>query len=392
MSEAADQSDLAADWTGLRQSEPTLPSYQYYDRAHFARELQQIWYRNWIYLCRSDALHEPLSFRTFEIGDQPILLLRDQAGQLNAFYNTCRHRGSVLCAEPGGRLRGKAITCPYHNWTYDLQGTLIGVPSYGRPKSIDTRDFSLYRVALQEWHGFVFVNLSTAVPAPFEGAFDPSVDTLARWPLGELVVGHTMQMTIKCNWKVFWENYNECLHCPNVHPALCSLVPIYRRAIMSERDDPYWPKHADSSDPQFKGGLRAGASSWSIDGQAYRHTFPDLTDRQRRKGYQFVTALPSFYVVAHVDYVRAVRLRSLDPEQTELQVEWLFPQETLSDPGFDMSNSVAFSARVMTEDGEACELAQRGLRSRPFANGVLLPEECEVHRFHNWVRGELARI
>jgi len=391
MSEVADPRTDESEWYGLRQLERTLPSEQYYDPAHYARDLQKIWYRHWLYLCRSDELAEPLSYRTFEIGTQPILLVRDENGVLRAFFNTCRHRGSVLCQESAGRLRAKSITCPYHSWTYDLRGQLLRVPLHGRPQPVDVKDYPLYRVSLKDWNGFVFVNLNSDAPPAFEAAFDPAIDRLAHWPLTDLVVGHTLTTTLRCNWKVFWENFNECLHCPNVHPALSSLVPIYRRALMDEREDPKWREHADDDDPQYKGGVRRGAATWSTDGRSTGHEFPGLTDDERRMGYHFLMTLPSAYFVAHVDYVRAVRLRPLAPELTELQAQWLYPRETLADPAFDVRNSVEFPAQVIAEDGAVCELAQRGIHSLRHGSGVLMPEEYEVHRFHNWVRDQLAR-
>ena len=391
MSTSADAGTDTATWNGLKALEHTLPSPYYVDPAHHAVELDRIWYRNWVYLCRADELGEPLGFRTFTIGTQPILVLRDADGELRGFYNTCRHRGSALCAQPQGRLPARSLTCPYHGWTYDLRGNLLRIPAHGRPKPVDTREFPLYAIAVTNWNGFVFANLTAQPARALEQAFGADAGKLAHWPLAELLVGHTRTTILECNWKVFWENYNECLHCPNVHPALSSLVPIYRRAIMEERDDPNWRAHEGSDDPQFKGGLRAGAASWSVDGRSTGHEFPNLSAEQRRVGYQFVTCLPSVYLVGHVDYVRAVRIHPLGPERTELHTQWLFPRAALADPRLDLANTVDFAAQVMAEDGSACELVQRGLRSRPHAAGVLLPEEYDVYGFQSWVRTELAR-
>ena len=380
-----------ADWNGLKRLERTLPSPHYFDPAHHAVELDRIWYCNWVYLCRADELAEPLCFRTFTLGSQPLLVLRDADGALRAFYNTCRHRGSTLCAEPLGRLPARSLTCPYHGWTYDLRGKLLRIPAHGRPKPVDTNEFPLYAIAVQNWHGFVFVNLAAQSARTLDEAFGADASKLANWPLAELVVGQTRSTVLDCNWKVFWENYNECLHCPNVHPALSAVVPIYRRAIMEERDDPQWRAHAGSDDPQYMGGLRAGAATWSMDGRSTGHEFAALSATERRIGYHFVTCLPSVYFVGHVDYVRAVRIHPLGPERTELRTQWLYPREALADPQLDLANTVDFAAQVMAEDGAACELVQRGLHSRPHAAGVLLPEEYEVYGFQSWVRAELAR-
>src|SRR5215470_3163665 len=138
-------------YTGLRQLEEGLPSQYYHDPAHHERELRAVWYRNWVYLCRASTLPAPQSFRTFTVGSQTILVVRDEAGTLRAFHNTCRHRGSALCAETEGQLRSKYITCPYHGWSYDLRGQLAVVPALGMSDDFDRRNFPLYDVALAEW-------------------------------------------------------------------------------------------------------------------------------------------------------------------------------------------------------------------------------------------------
>ena len=224
----------------------------------------------------------------------------------------------------------------------------------------------------------------------FSDNFNANTGEFDHWPLEDLVVGHRLTKRVACNWKVFWENYNECLHCPSVHPALSSLVPIYRRGIMEARDDPAWRSHAGSEDPLYRGGLRAGAHTWTVDGGSLGHEFPALTAEQRRLGYHNMTSLPSPYLVLHVDHVRSSRLLPLGPEETELSIEWLFPRETLADPAVDIMRACAFSAGVMAEDAAICEVTQRGLHAAAHVSGMLMPEEYDVWRFQQWVRAALG--
>jgi Rieske 2Fe-2S family protein len=166
-------------------------------------------------------------------------------------------------------------------------------------------------------------------------------------------------------------------------------VPIYRRGIMEPRDDPDWKSHVSNPEPLHRGGLRAGAETWSVDGRSLGHDFR-LTDEERRLGYHYMTSLPSHYLVLHVDHVRSTRILPLGPERMELEIEWLFPAETLSDPDVDIMRACSFSQEVMAEDGRVCELAQRGLRARPHHHGMLMPEEYDVWRFQEWVRRALG--
>jgi Rieske 2Fe-2S family protein len=378
-----------AGYAGLTKIANGLPTSYYLDDAHHQREMARIWRNNWVYACRSGEIPAPRSYRTFELGDQSIFLVRDETGVLRGFYNTCRHRGAALCQNTHGKFPPAGIVCPYHNWRYGLQGQLRQTSSHLHPEGFELENFSLYKVAVTEWNGLVFVAL-TAAPPSFGDHFDQPLQRFASWRLGELVTGHTFRKVVACNWKVFWENYNECLHCPGVHPRLSQLVPIFARGLQDERDDPHWQQHADNDDPQYRGGLRHGAQSWTMDGKPVGVPFPDLSDSDRRTGQVYMTCLPSAFIVAHVDYVRIVRLRPLATEQTELSVEFLFRPETLRDPARDISKAVEFTNIVMKEDADVCELNQRGLHAAPHQHGVVMPEEHLIAAFQEWVKAQLA--
>ncbi len=369
---------------------PGLPADWYFDAGHHRRELQQIWYRNWIYAGRASGLDQPGAFRAVDVGDQHVLVVRDGQGVLRAFHNTCRHRGAALCRESEGRFAGAVIVCPYHAWVYSLAGELLRTSSDSRGVKLQKRDFHLYEMAVTEWSGFVFVAL-TGAPPPFAASFDVPLGRLAAWDLDRLVLGHVFSRTMRCNWKIFWENYNECLHCPGVHPQLSQLVPIFGRGLLEERDDPHWRDHANDPDPQYKGGLRRGAASWSVDGQPGPVQFAGISGSDRQLGHVYQTSLPSMFIVGHTDYVRVVRLAPLQPELTELRVEYLFAPEALAHPQFDLHNVVDFANRVLGEDCEVCELNQRGLHAVAHARGVLMPEEYALAQLHAWIRAELQR-
>jgi Rieske 2Fe-2S family protein len=238
-------------------------------------------------------------------------------------------------------------------------------------------DHGLARVSLKMWNGFIFLNL-----AQDPGLLEPDMGLhhLDNWPMETLVTGHRMVAETSCNWKVFWENYNECLHCPGVHPELSDLVPIYKKGIMGQREEPGW-----TPGEQRRPALKAGAKTWSGSGKACGPEFPNLTATERVKGANFVTVYPTMYLVAHVDYVRAVRLEPMGPEKTRLTAEWYFPQETLDQPGFDAAGVAAFARVVMAQDMDVTELNQRGFHSPAFSRGRLMPEEYSVHAFHKWV-------
>lgn len=362
---------------------PSLPAHWYFDPTHYARELSAIHRTSWMYVGRADELPS-FTMRRVDVAGQNLFIIKDGEDVIRCFHNTCRHRGSELCQHQDTKLKSKLITCPYHDWGYDLSGQLVQTPHVTETPGFDQRDHGLFSVHVKTWNGFIFICLAKDAP-DFSTISDLGPKALDNWPMGQLVTGHRLVKKINCNWKVFWENYNECLHCPGIHHSLCDTVPIYRQGVMSASEAPGW-----TPDEPLAAVLKDGAQSWTNNGRACGPEFPDLTEDQRRAAFLFVTLMPTMYVVGHVDYVRVVSLRPLGPEETELSAEWLFSSETLAQPDFDLSNVVDFATTVMLEDGAACELNQRGFHSSRFAQGTLMPQEFDVFHFQQWVRRKLG--
>ena len=380
--------DGSEDFDGLDRAVASLPARWYYDADVYRDELERIFFRDWLYVCHVSELAEARRYRRFDIGGQSLLVVRDSEGVLRAFHNTCPHRGSELCAERDGRFRSKLIVCPYHQWSFTLDGRLAATTSHAEAADFDRADYALLELGVREFRGGIFVSLDRD-PPDFEAGFIRGSDRIEHWPMADLVVGHRWRETMACNWKVFWENFNECLHCPNIHPELCQLVPIYGRRISYYRDEPGWGDHVGDEDPKFRGGLREGAETWSSSGRASGPTFAGLTDEEIARGQSYFVSLPSVFIAAHVDYMRTVRVLPLGPEATELEVEWLFPADTLARPDFDLDDVTGFAKLVMRQDAAASEMNQRGLRARGFEGGVLMPEEHNVRAFQDWVRARL---
>jgi Rieske 2Fe-2S family protein len=204
---------------------------------------------------------------------------------------------------------------------------------------------------------------------------------VAAWPLEDLHRVHRATQRLACNWKVFWENYLECYHCPAVHPELVRLVPVYRSGYMA---------YADAGlevDPARPGAmLRPGAVTWSSDGGTDLPWFAGLGPADAERGMTFVTLPPTLFLVAHVDYLRMVRVLPLGPEETELTVDWYVHRDVVGHPALDVGQLTAFASQVVSEDARACELNQAGIRCGRHRGGVLLQVEDYVHEFEQWIR------
>ena len=352
---------------------PGMPRDAYVSPDWFAHEMRAVWAKEWICVGRLADL-PPGTIRPLTLVGAPVILCRTPDGDVAAYHNTCRHRGAELCGAEG-RL-GKLITCPYHAWAYAASdGRLVATGPATPTDDFDRGDHGLYPVATTVWNGFLFLSLN-ATPGPLTP--DMGLTALDNWPMDALVTGHRITRDLACNWKVFWENYNECLHCPGIHPELVDMVPVYGLGVMSPPEAPGWQ-------PPAPGNLKPGAQTWTMDGQPCGPEFPGLTQAQRQAGYNFVTFYPTMYVVAHIDYVRAVRLEPTGPETTRLTAEWLFSPETMTQPGFDAAGVAAFATLVLDQDGAAAEMNQRGLRSPAHTRATLMPQEFDIARFHQWV-------
>ncbi|MCA3562132.1 MAG: aromatic ring-hydroxylating dioxygenase subunit alpha [Aestuariivirga sp.] len=354
-----------------------LPRAAYLDPGWFGREMASLFSRHWVMVGRV-ADFAPGLMRRVSIGTAPVIVVRAADGALSAFHNSCPHRGSELCRGEE-RVVGKLIRCPYHAFSFSASdGALVATGHAVPAPDFDRAAHGLRRVACRAWNGFLFLNLAAE---PGELHAGVGLNTLDNWPMAELVTGHRWQTEIACNWKTFWENYSECLHCPGIHPELCDMAPVYGKGIMGPSEAFGW---TPEDPPNSR--LRPGATSWTTSGAPCGPIFPGLSEAERLAGYTFVTLWPAAYVVAHADYVRSVRIEPVAPERTRLVAEWHFSRETLAQPGFDAAAVAAFATLVIEQDGAASEMNQRGMRSPAFRAARLMPEEYEIHRFHQWVR------
>lgn len=359
----------------LQELKATLPSDWYFDPNHYFRELEAIWYRDWVCVGRQEDIPNPGDYFVAEVGTQRLIVTRNADGDPRVFHNTCRHRGSTICSIASGHFRNSRIICPYHTWTYDLDGELQATPSRVETDDFNPLNFSLYRVHIDSWGGFLFINLSDQPTNSLTDFLGEEAEVLESWPLAKMTSVHQERAVLACNWKVFWENYSECYHCPRVHPELCKVVPIYKKGLVEYEDGP--PRVGD------------GLSTWTLDGQHAMPAMDGLDSSQQSLGMSFASFTGSMFVVGHPDYVRSVRLLPRGPESVELTVDWLLLPEIAAAYPDQIEHTVKFGRLVVEQDGQACELNQQGLKSSRHESGVLVPQEYYLWEFHEWLRRKI---
>ncbi len=348
---------------------PTLPGRDYHAPEVFAFEREAVFAGSWMCVARAEQLPDPGDYLTPEVAGESPIVLRGADGVLRAFANTCRHRGTMLL-EGSGSVR-TVIKCPYHAWTYALDGRLAGSPNVGLDDGIDRGEVSLWPIAIAEWEGFVFVNLDGRAP-PLGEVVATQPDSpleLARYAIGDLRVGARREYDVAANWKVVVENYHECLHCPTVHPELVKIVPLYRSGEVEE-------------DGQLLGNsMGHGLTSFTASGLSTLPTLPGLDEIDAHTFYG-VYLFPNVILNYHSETVNAVTVVPLAPARTRVISEFLFRPETIAADGFDPSEVVEFRDLVAQQDWRVCELAQRGVSSRYYTAGMYPRQEKWIAAFN----------
>jgi Rieske 2Fe-2S family protein len=367
--------------------EQTLPSSWYYRDDIYALEKERIFCREWLCVAREEELPAVGDFRVLDVVGESILLVRNRQGTLRAFYNVCRHRGARLCrtdesapvgmAVNGGVIAARSILCPYHQWSYDLDGHLVATPHMGNVPGFDKSAISLYPVGVECWGGFIFVNLTPAEARPFDAELGEISQRTQRYPLAGLAVGHSITYRVAANWKAICENYNECYHCGGVHPELCSVVPAFREAGGGGLD---WLRGVPH---------REGANTFTYSGTTTRRAFPTLNqdERERHKGE---VIYPNLFVSLARDHVTAFILQPRGPERTDIVCHFLFEPCEIEKPDFNPGDAVEFWDITNRQDWSICESVQRGIRSRVHQYGYYAPMEDYSLDIRRYVKERLG--
>jgi len=366
---------MTKDLESKNELQRSLPSSYYTSEEIFVQEKEKIFWREWFCAAREEQIASPGDFLVVEVTGESVLLVRTKEGEIKAHYNVCRHRGARIVPAPGEEERGRVklnggvlgangIRCPYHHWTYALDGKLLNRPHMKEREGLCKEEFSLYPVGVELWGGFIFLNLSpdSSTRATLRGAFGDAMDRVKRYPLQELRTAKRIVYEVEANWKVILENYNECYHCGGVHPELCEVVPAFRQqggsGLEWERGIPH----------------REGAVTFTWTGKTNRAPFPGL-DGEEKVRHKGELIYPNMMLSLACDHVAAFTLWPHGPERTTVFCDFLFHPEEMAKAGFDPSDAVDFWDLVNWQDWAICKRVQQGSSSRMHKFGYYAPME-----------------
>ena len=355
----------------------TLPACHYTDAELFRRELKTIHLDMWLHAGRTEQLPEPGSYFLVRFAGINVVVVRGNDGEVNAFHNTCRHRGTQLCKDEVGKIAGK-LRCPYHAWTYDLDGTLVGAPNMEKVEGFRMEDYPLGHVATAIWDGHVFINMAEK-PIPFAEHLAGLDKKFAPWGMADLKRVERRVYHLKANWKLILQNYSECLHCPIAHPLL-------------NKHSHYMSGDNEPAQPTYLGGrmdLRPGVKTLSMDGQSNRDPFPGISEEDSHKVYYYAL-LPNFLLNLHPDYMLTFQLWPMAVDRTDVVCEWHFHPDAIAKPDFDPSGAIDFWELTNQQDWELSDRAQEGISTHGYQPGPYSNREELLLALDHWVLEKLG--
>ncbi|RZQ63608.1 aromatic ring-hydroxylating oxygenase subunit alpha [Amycolatopsis suaedae] len=359
----------------------TLPGEYYVSPEIFTREQERVFETMWFCAVRSADLSAPGDFRTVQVGRESVLITRSRDGALRAFLNICRHRGARLCTEESGSVR-RSFQCPYHAWTYGLDGKLVAAPNLANMPDIDRNQYGLNTVHLREWLGYAWVCLADEPPSFVDTVEQAVTDRLGDataiegYQITGLELGRRISYDVKANWKLIIENFMECYHCATIHPELTEVLPEFADGYAAQ----YYVGHGAEFGEEIEG--------FTVDGSAGLGRLDGVAEDQDRR-YYAITVRPQVFINLVPDHVIFHRMFPLAADRTLVECDWLYAPEVVAS-GKDLSRSVELFHRVNQQDFDACERCQPAMASRAYAEGgVLMPSEHHIVEFHDWLRKQI---
>lgn len=392
-----------ADLIARRRPGYSLEQPFYTDNEIFRRDVDGIYRRHWLLAGPTCRLPNPGDHFTYRIVNDSILVLRDLSGEVRAFHNVCRHRGSLLCLEETGHA--KRLVCPYHAWTYNLDGSLCAARHL--PEDVDESQYGLHPVAVQVVEGLIFLCLADEPPD-----FSQTAADVARYlrphRLDQTKICRRTTEIIQANWKTVVENFWECYHCAPTHPEFCSVMS-YAHAqnnerLAGERSDfeRTWEAetlrrgHLVGQIPLNGRGLhqggrlpiRPGYATQSRGGKPVAPLLGDYTEYDG--GITSFTHLPLIWYVVANDYAFLTRFTPVTPLQTELELTWLVRDDAVEGRDYDADEVCWLWRETAAQDKTICENNQRGILSSRYQPGPYATTEQAVEQFICWYLAEIA--
>jgi phenylpropionate dioxygenase-like ring-hydroxylating dioxygenase large terminal subunit len=368
----------------------------YLDQDIFNAELNTIWKKYWLFAGTIAEIPKPGDYFLYKVQNDSIIIIRGNKGEVFAHYNTCRHRGSLICLEEKGRA--VKLVCPYHQWVYDKDGSLVNARLM--PDDFDKSDHGLHPVRVEVTGGFIFISLSDN-PPDFKKVADDYFPFLSPYKLENAKVAFKTSYELRTNWKLVAENFRECYHCGPAHPEYCNAViganmKESATEVLAERKGEWESSGLATHNIEFENDsfhfairypLRPGVKSYSTEGGAVSIPMGDHKDYNA--GVLGLVVLPNFWMDAVSDYMWTMRVTPVSPSTTIIELAWLVDKNAVEGEHYHLDRLTEFWKITGEQDWKLCENNFAGIESTHYQPGPYAPVEIDVVKFVDWYLNRL---
>jgi Rieske 2Fe-2S family protein len=368
----------------------------YLDNDVFDAELETIWKKYWLFAGTVADIPKPGDYFLYKVHNDSIIIIRGNKGEVYAHYNTCRHRGSLICLEEKGRA--PKLVCPYHQWVYDKDGSLVNARLM--PDDFDKSEFGLHPVKVEVAAGLIFISLSDN-PPEFKKVADDYFPFLSPYKIESAKVAFKKSYELRTNWKLVAENFRECYHCGPAHPEYCSAViganmKESASEVLEERKIEWERSGLATNTIEFENDsfhfgirypLRPGVLSYSTDGTAV--AIPMGEHKDYNAGVLGLVVLPNFWMDAVSDYMWTMRVTPVSPSKTLIVLAWLVDKDAVEGEHYTLKHLTEFWQITGEQDWQLCENNFAGIESSAYRPGPYAPIELDVVKFIGWYLNRL---
>jgi Rieske 2Fe-2S family protein len=374
----------------------TLEQPFYLDQDVFNAEMETIWKKYWLFAGTIAEIPKPGDYFLYKVGADSIIIIRGNKGEVFAHYNTCRHRGSLICLEEKGRA--PKLVCPYHQWVYDKDGSLVNARLM--PDDFDKSEYGLHPVKVEVTAGFIFISLSEN-PPDFKKVAADYFPFLTPYKLDSAKVAFKKSYELRTNWKLVAENFRECYHCGPAHPEYCSAViganmKESATEVLEERKVEWERSGLAVNNVEFENDsfhfairypLRPGVLSYSTDGAAVAIPMGDHKDYNA--GVLGLVVLPNFWMDAVSDYMWTMRVTPVSASKTLIDLAWIVDKDAVEGEHYTLEHLTNFWKITGEQDWELCENNFAGIENSQYKPGPYAPVELDVVKFVDWYLNRL---
>lgn len=401
-----DPSSALMELVDCQQPGRSLDQAFYQDDAIFQQEMKTLVNQEWLLVDHVSRIPSQGDYFLFDIANESIIIVRGENDEVRAFYNLCRHRGAPVCAETKGCK--KLFVCPYHGWSYDLEGSLRGARDMS--EDFDREEHGLIPCLIKVFEGLIYINLDKNPPPDFDNAYHAFHPFLKLHGTDRAKIVHSVQWHVESNWKLLYENFGECYHCAKVHPEFCKLYKPGTLAAFGGG-----PASADASQE-----LHEHLNAWTKRVEALGHYSPAITCDENSRHFSYAARAPFDFgalslssdgkpvaplmgefvefdgamsviafnpfscMLGFNDYAILMRFTPRTATSSDVAITWLVDRDAQEGIDYDVKRVTEVGLAVMTADVQLTDMQQKGVSSSRYVAGLYSNQEKLISNFVKW--------